>query len=441
MSQAPLTLGRLLEQLLRREGAALRGALLRDGCDLDTADEALQEASLRALRSWPMSGLPERPAAWLLTVARRWRIDRLRRGREQALDDELAATLTDPDPCPVERMVEAEQGRSAVDDDRLRLLFQVCHPALSSEASMALALKVVCGLSTREIARAFLLTEASAAQRIVRAKQKIAQSAIPFALPDAGDLPQRVDAVLRVIYLLFNEGYAATESESLIRPDLCCEAIRLAELLTQLLPEHAEVRGLLALLLLTDARRPARLGTDGSVQLLEQQDRAHWDRAKIERGQGQLDTALTLRQPGPYQTQAAIAALHAAAPTPADTDWKQILALYGQLLKRQPSPVVELNAAIALAMVEGPAAGLAWLDRLHGEGLLDGYHLLPACRAALLGQLGRFEEALEACEAALLRVGNAAERKLLQARHEALTASWKAIIEADHRPPTATPQP
>lgn len=421
MSQAPLTLGRLLEQLLRREGAALRGALLRDGCDLDTADEALQEASLRALRSWPMSGLPERPAAWLLIVARRWRIDRLRRGREQALDDELAATLTDPDPCPVERMVEAEQGRSAVDDDRLRLLFQVCHPALSSEASMALALKVVCGLSTREIARAFLLTEASAAQRIVRAKQKIAQSAIPFALPDAGDLPQRVDAVLRVIYLLFNEGYAATESESLIRPDLCCEAIRLAELLTQLLPEHAEVRGLLALLLLTDARRPARLGTDGSVQLLEQQDRTCWDRAQITRGQRQLDAALTLRQPGPYQIQAAIAALHADADTAADTDWAQILALYRRLLQLQPSPVVELNAAVALGMAEGPAAGLAWLDQIDSNGLLAGYHLLPASRASLLERLGRLDEALIAYAKAIEAVGSSAERRFLVSRRQQLS--------------------
>ena len=433
MSEAPLVLGRLLEQLLRREGAALRGALLRDGCDLDTAEEALQEACLRALRSWPASGLPERPAAWLLTVARRWRIDRRRRGREQPLDDALAASLADPDPCPVERLVAGEQPTGAIDDDRLRLLFQVCHPALSPEASMALALKVVCGLSTREIARAFLLGEASAAQRIVRAKQKIAQAAIPFALPDANDLPQRVETVLRVIYLLFNEGYAATESATLIRADLCREAIRLAELLAKLLPAHAEVRGLLALLLLTDARRAARLDFDGSVQLFDAQDRARWDRGQIASGQRLLDGALALRQPGAYQIQAAIAALHAEAATSADTDWRQILALYHRLLRLQPSPVVELNAAVATGMAAGPAAGLAWLDRLQAEGQLAGYHLLPASRAALLTQLGRFEEALAACEAALQLVRNAAERKLLQQRHEALTAGLKAMPAPDRR--------
>jgi RNA polymerase sigma-70 factor (ECF subfamily) len=422
-----MLLGRLLEQVLRREGAALRGALVRLGGDLDAAEEVLQEACLRALQRWPAEGLPERPAAWLLTVARRLLIDRLRRRREQPLDEDLAATLRDPDAGPPERIEGEQSADRTLGDDRLRLLFTVCHPALATEASMALALKVIGGLSTREIARAFLLSDASAAQRIVRAKQKIRQAAIPFTLPAAGDLPARVEAVLRVIYLLFNEGYAATESDALIRPDLCKEAIRLAALTAQVLPAQAEARGLLALLHLTDARRGARQGTDGEVKLLDQQDRGLWDREQIEAGQRELDAAIALRRPGPYQLQAAIAALHADAATAEQTDWAQILALYRRLLQLQPGPVVELNAAVAMGMADGAAAGLAWLDRLAEGGLLDGYHLLPASQSALLQRLGRHAEALTACESALLLVRNGAERRLLERRRQTLQAAHAGL--------------
>lgn len=418
-----MMLGRLLEQVLRREGASLRGSLLRAGCDLDGAEDALQEACLRALRSWPDAGLPDKPAAWLLTVARRAWIDRQRRGREQPLDEAHAATLADDGPCPMEHAVSGEASGGPVDDDRLRLLFQVCHPALAAEASMALALKVIGGLSTREVARAFLLSDASAAQRIVRAKQKIRQAAIPFALPASADLPARRDAVQRVIYLLFNEGYAATDSASLIRPDLCREAIRLAELLVQLLPADPESEGLLALLLLTEARRPARLDAAGDPLLLDAQDRSLWDRQQIARGSALLDQAVQRRQPGPYQIQAAIAALHAEAPSTADTDWAQILALYRRLLQLQPGPVVELNAAVALGMTEGPAAGLAWLDRIAAGGLLTGYHLLPASRAALLARLGRHREARSAYDQALDEVRHPAERRFIEVRCAALQAS------------------
>lgn len=415
-----MMLGRLLDQVLRRDGAALRGSLLRAGCDLDDAEDALQEACLRALRTWPEAGLPDKPAAWLLTVARRVLIDRRRRDRSQPLDDALAATLVDADPGPQEHASRRQAWGGLIDDDRLRLLFQVCHPALSSEASMALALKVVGGLSTREIARAFLLSDASAAQRIVRAKQKIRQAAIPFALPAAADLPARRDAVQRVIYLLFNEGYAATDCAALIRPDLCREAARLGELLVQLLPGDAESEGLLALIWLTEARRPARLDAHGDPLLLDEQDRALWNREQIARGSALLDTAVQRRQPGPYQIQAAIAALHADAATSATTDWAQILALYRRLLALQPGPVVELNAAVAQGMAEGPAAGLAWLDRIEAGGLLAGYHLLPASQAALLARLGRQAEALAACERALDQVRHPAERRFLERRRAAL---------------------
>jgi RNA polymerase sigma-70 factor (ECF subfamily) len=417
-----VVLGRLLDSLLRREGATLRAGLVRLGGDLDAAEEALQEAVLRALQRWPIDGLPQRPAAWLTTVARRVLLDRRRRQREQPLDDELAATLQHPDPEPPQRLQGDQDQASAVSDDRLRLLFQVCHPALATEASMALALKVIGGLSTREIARAFLLSDASAAQRIVRAKQKIRQAAIPFALPQAADLPERLDGVMRVVYLLFNEGYAATDDAELIRPDLCREAIRLAGLLAELCPNEAEVLGLLALLELTDARRDARLSAAGDLLTLDAQDRSRWNHAQIARGQMSLDRALALRRPGPYQLQAAIAALHAEAADAAATDWPQILALYRRLLELQPSPVLELNAAIALGMASGAANGLAWLDRLDDAGLLDAYHLLPASRAALLARLGRANDAVIAYGQALALARNPAERRFLTAQRDSLLA-------------------
>lgn len=416
-----MLLGRLLEQTLRREGAALRANLMRLAGDLDIAEEALQEACLRALQRWPEDGLPTRPAAWLNTVSRRIVLDRFRRQRDLPLDDTVAATLADPAPCPQHHLQAQQDDASPVADDRLRLLFQLCHPALGIEASMALALKVIGGLRTREIARAFLLSDASAAQRIVRAKQKIRQAAIPFDMPTATDLPQRRNVVLCVIYLIFNEGYASTESEHLIRPDLCAEAIRLTRLLSELLPHDAEAQGLQALLLLSDARRSARQDVDGRLLTLAEQDRSHWDRAKIAQGQALLDRAMARRQPGPYQVQAAIAALHAEAEDHAATDWPQILALYQRLLQWQPGPVVELNAAIALSMVEGPAAGLAWLDRLQDQGLLADYHLLPSSRAALLAQLGRIEEAGKAYQQALALARHPQEQRFLRDRWQALS--------------------
>jgi RNA polymerase sigma-70 factor, ECF subfamily len=415
-----MLLGRLLDALLRREGATLRASLVRLGGDLDTAEDALQEAALRALQRWPVDGLPQRPAAWLCTVAQRLLLDRRRRQRERPLDAELAATLRDPGPEPAHQLQQVQDQASAVVDDRLRLLFQVCHPALAPEASMALALKVIGGLGTREIARAFLLADASAAQRIVRAKQKIRQAGIPFAMPQAEDLPGRIDGVMQVIYLIFNEGYATTESVGLIRPDLCREAIRLASLLVELLPGEAEPLGLLALLELTDARRAARLADNGVLLTLDLQDRDLWDRTQIARGQAQLARALELRAPGPYQIQAAIAALHAEAPTSNATDWAQILALYRRLLRMTPNPVVELNAAIALAMLAGPAAGLEWLDRLQAQGLLTSFHLLPASRAALLAKLGKALEAAAAYDAAIELARNPAERRFLTERRDRL---------------------
>ncbi|MEZ5443187.1 MAG: sigma-70 family RNA polymerase sigma factor [Lysobacterales bacterium] len=415
-----MVLGRLLETVLRAEGAALRAGLVRLGGDLDAAEDALQEAALRALQRWPVDGIPDRPAAWLNTVARRWLIDRHRRGREQPLSADLAATLTDERPAPAQWLQQQQDQSGAVGDDRLRLLFQVCHPALAAEASMALALKVIGGLSTREIARAFLLSDASAAQRIVRAKQKIRQAAIPFELPTTDVLPARLERVRQVIYLIFNEGYAATEHAELIRPDLCREAIRLASLLRELLPADAEGLGLLALLELTDARRLARVSDAGELLTLEQQDRSLWDRPQIARGEAALQRALQLRRPGPYQLQAAIAALHAEAQRPQDTDWRQILALYRRLLQWQPGPVVELNAAVALGMAEGPAAGLAWLDQLDASGLLEGYHLLPAARAALQARLGQINAARDSYAAALALARQPAEQAFLRARQAEL---------------------
>ncbi len=399
-----MLLARLLEDIVRHDGRLVLAGLIRLTGDLDAAEDALQEAYSRALVAWPRDGVPAKPAAWLNAVARRIAIDRLRRDRSTPLPDDLAV-------APVELVDPA-----TIEDDRLRLLFVCCHPALAPEARCALALRTLGGLTTREIARAFVEPEATTAQRLVRAKRKIREARIPFEIPPRGKLAERVDTVLSVLYLIFNEGYAATEAPSLLRPDLVREAIRLARLAVALLPDHAEARGLLALMLLTDARRAARLTADGDIVPLDEQDRGVWHRGLIEEGTRVLHEALARRTPGPYQTQAAIAALHDAAPAPADTDWVQIAALYRTLLQQAPSPVVELNAAVAHGFAIGFDAAFAWIDAIEARGDLARYHLLPAARADLLRRTGRFAEAACAYRQALALVTHRAERRYLERR-------------------------
>lgn len=396
---------------MRREGAIVLAALIRslDG-HFDLAEDALQEAYAMALEVWPSRGIPDQPGAWLTTVARRKAIDAVRRRRESPLDPrtiarheglDLEALLIDP---------------PSIEDDRLRLIFTCCHPALSESARIALALRTLGGLSTREIARAFLEPEPTTAQRIVRAKNKIQEARIPYEVPGRDKLPERLQGVLGVVYLIYNESYAATDDASLIRVDLASEAIRLARLVHELLPREAEAQGLLALLLLTDARRQARLSAGGEMIPLEDQDRAQWDSAKIAEGQRHLQAALRHQTPGPYQIQAAIASLHAQAKRAQETDWPQITALYGSLLRHIPSPVVELNAAVAMAMATDLDTGLAWIARLKQRGVLANYHLLPAAEADLLRRAGRLTEAQTAYREALRLVKNPVERRYLERR-------------------------
>lgn len=403
-------LARAIDQLVRREGPRVLAGLIRWSGDFDLAEEAFQAACTQALESWPRRGLPDRPGAWLTTVARRRAVDLLRRRRpdvplEGPLAEALAAERGGPGEAPPE-----------VEDDRLRLLFTVCHPALAPAAQIALALRTLCGLTTQEIARAHLEPEATTAQRLVRAKRKIADARIPFQVPAAGQLAERLEGVLSTIYLVFNEGFSATGGESWIRPDLCAEAIRLGRLVVELLPGEAEAEGLLALMLLHDARRPARTAADGTLVPLEEQDRRRWSPELIAEGILVLDRAVARVSPGPYQLQAAIAALHARAARPEDTDWPQIAALYGALLRHSPGPIVELNAAVAVAMARGPEAGLAWMERLDRSGELAGYHLLPAAQADLLRRLGRADEARAAYARALELVRHPAERRFLERR-------------------------
>ena len=403
-------LGRILDQVVRREGTRVLAGLIRLTGDFELAEEAFQEACARAAGAWPREGLPERPGAWLTTVARRCAVDLIRRRRTGALPVEALPEPHLPEP------VEDPADISGVEDDRLRLLFVCCHPALAQPAQVGLALRTLAGLSTREIARAFLEPEVTTAQRLVRAKRKIREARIPYEVPRPEVFPERLDAVLAVVYLVFNEGYSATDHPGLLRPDLCAEAIRLGRLLVELLPGEPEARALLALMLLHDARRETRLGPDGVLVPLEEQERRRWDRAAIAEGTALLDGAVAERRAGPYQVQAAIAALHARAEKPEDTDWPQIAALYGALLRLAPTPVVELNAAVALAMAEGPEQGLPWIDRLAASDALVGYHLLPAARADLLRRAGRVDEARAAYGEALRLVRNPAERGYLERR-------------------------
>lgn len=404
-----------LDALYRLESRHIFATLVRLLGDFDVAEEALHDAFRAALEQWPSAGLPANPRAWLVSAGRFKAIDGMRRrARFDVLED--ADALADP----VSELAEPWDDEG-VEDDRLRLIFTCCHPALSPDAQVALTLREVCGLATEEIASAFLTPAPTLAQRIVRAKAKIRDASIPYQVPTHADLPDRLESVLRVVYLVFNEGYSASSGASLTRRDLSDEAIRLGRLLAGLLPEP-EAQGLLALMLLHESRRAARCSPTGELVLLDAQDRSLWNREQIAEGSALVEQSLKSRRSGPYTLQAAIAAVHANAIDATGTDWAQITILYGLLLQIEPSPVIELNRAVAVAMRDGPAAGLALVDAILGRGDLSGYHLAHSVRADLCRRLGKSEEAIMAYQQALSLVRQEPERRFLEQRLRELTA-------------------
>jgi RNA polymerase sigma-70 factor (ECF subfamily) len=450
-------------RVAREHGTSVLAAVIRAcGGDFQLAEDAVQDALAEALQRWPRDGVPRNPAGWIVTTARRKVLDRLRREHTlQRKREQLRRTLEVESAVYEETGVSGEDGQSLSplreggegqgvrSDDRLRLIFTCCHPALSLEARVALTLRTVAGLGTREIAEAFLVPQETMAKRLVRAKTKIREAGIPYRVPAAHELPDRLGGVLAVVYLVFNEGYFATSGERVVRGELCDEALRLGRLLVEMMPDEPEALGLLAMMLLNDAHRAARADESGVLVTLDHQDRSLWDRAQIEEGTRLAERALRIgrggsrslqsqaglrslgSQAGPYQLQAAIAALHAEPERPEDADWRQIAALYAALAAVQPSPVVELNRAAAVAMAHGPQAGLALIDALAADGILAGYHLLHAARADLLRRAHRPHEAAEAYRAALELCPNAGERRYLERRlHEVSEAARKERADA-----------
>ena len=409
----------VVEDLFRRESAKITATVIRIVRDIDRAEEIVQETLLAALERWPFSGIPDNPAAWLMVTAKNRALDVVRRDR--SFDRKIAPVLRadDRDEAPADEP-------AAVADDLLRLVFTCCHPELGRESQVALTLKLLGGLSTGEIARAFLAAEPTIAQRIVRAKRTIAERSIPYEVPGRAQLPERLPSVLEVIYLVFNEGYAAREGDRLVRTDLCEEAIRLGTLLAELMPEEPEVLGLCALMELQASRARARVTADGEMVLIADQDRGLWDRARIARGLSHLTRARSLGEAGPYRLQAQIAACHAAAPSWEATDWRLIVALYGRLASLVDSPVIELNRAAAISMRDGPAAGLLLLERLGSEPALRDYHLYFSTRADLLRRLGRWSEAVDAYRHARSLATNQREQAFLDKRTEECLARAKA---------------